>query len=73
MPSAGRCLVVCGLAPLLVLAPLLALGGCSKADDEPEPADMTIGEARALDRAAEMIEGQPQPASARVPEPAATE
>ncbi|WP_298199705.1 hypothetical protein [Novosphingobium sp.] len=51
-------------APLLAGA--LVLGGCQKADNEPGPGGVTVGEARALDRAAAMIEGQapPEPAPA---------
>jgi len=54
-------------APLLAGA--LVLGGCQKADNEPGPGGVTVGEARALDRAAAMIEGQAPPE----PAPAASE
>ena len=56
------------LAPLLPL--LLAVGGCAKADNEPGPGGVTVGEARALDRAAAMIEGQtpPEPLAASGPQ-----
>ena len=40
---------------------LLALAGCSKADNEPGPGGVSMGEARALDEAAEMIEAQRLP------------
>lgn len=56
-------------APLLIL--LLALAACQKADNEPGPGGVSVGEARALDRAAAMIEGQPPPAGD--PGPAATD
>jgi len=54
---------------LLVLIPLLALAACKPADNEPGPGGVTVGEARALDEAAEMIEGQTPPA---VPEDTGT-
>ena len=69
--------IVRALAPLLACA--LVLAGCQKADNEPGPGGVTVGEARALDRAAAMIEGQapPEPAPASVsaqaaPSPAST-
>ena len=54
-------------APLLVV---LALAGCGKADNEPGPGGVTVGEARALDEAAEMIEAQrpPEASGAAAPE-----
>lgn len=48
----------------LCLAPLLVLGACRKADNEPGPGGVTAGEARALDRAAAMIEDEAPPAPA---------
>lgn len=46
----------------LVVA-LLALTGCRARDNDPGPGGVTVGEARALDEAAEMLEsGQPKPA-----------
>ncbi|MBC2670264.1 hypothetical protein ACFOON_04085 [Novosphingobium piscinae] len=54
----------------LALAPLLALAACEKADNEPGPGGVTMGEARALDRAAAMIEDQAPPGPG--PSPAAT-
>lgn len=61
------------LAPLL----LLALAACQKADNEPGPGGVTMGEAKALDAAAQMIEDQAPPAAAvpadaPTPVPAAT-
>lgn len=56
----------------LALVPLLlAAGGCAKADNEPGPGGVTVGEARALDRTAAMIEGQapPDPLAAPRPQP----
>jgi len=43
------------------LALALALCACGKADNEPGPGGVTVGEARALDEAAEMIEAQRPP------------
>jgi len=51
---------------ILLLAPLapalLALAACQKADNEPGPGGVTVGEARALDEAAEMLESDAPPA-----------
>lgn len=40
---------------------VFALAGCGKADNEPGPGGVSMGEARALDEAAEMIERQRLP------------
>lgn len=45
---------------LLVIA-ALALTGCQKADNAPGPGGVTVGEARALDEAAQMIEARRPP------------
>lgn len=57
---------------ILVLA-VLTLAACGKADNEPGPGGVTVGEARALDEAAQMIEDDRLPPEA-VPSiaPAAT-
>jgi len=34
----------------------LALGGCGAGDDNPGPGEVTVGEARALDEAAEVLD-----------------
>lgn len=55
---------------MMRLAPLFAflvLAGCGKADNEPGPGGVTMGEARALDEAAEMIEAQRLPPEAIPP------
>jgi hypothetical protein len=53
------------------LLALLALAGCGKSDNAPGPGGVTVGEARALDEAAEMIEKRQLPAEAlRSPAPA---
>ena len=61
------------LVPPVVLAPpaLVLLAGCQKADNEPGPGGVTVGEARALDRAAAMIEAQVPPEPAAAPGPVA--
>ena len=54
---------------------LLALTACQKADNEPGPGEVTVGEAKALDDAAQMIEDQKPPEAGTpsgVPAPAAT-
>jgi hypothetical protein len=52
---------------LAIVASVLALGACEKADNEPGPGGVTMGEARALDEAAEMIEARRPPADLLVP------
>lgn len=53
------------------LLALLALAGCGKSDNAPGPGGVTVGEARALDEAAEMIEKRQLPKEAlRPPVPA---
>ena len=43
---------------------MLALAGCGGGDNDPGPGGVTVGEARALDEAAEMLEQQRLPAEA---------
>ena len=44
---------------MLVLAALLMLTtGCDRTDNEPGPGGVTVGEAKALDDAAEMLESR---------------
>jgi hypothetical protein len=52
---------------LAIVASVLALGACEKADNEPGPGGVTMGEARALDEAAEMIEARRPPADLLAP------
>ena len=40
---------------------VLTLAGCGPADNEPGPGGVTVGEARALDEAAEMVEAKRLP------------
>lgn len=43
---------------------LLALSGCRARDNDPGPGGVTVGEARALDEAAKMLESRaPKPAT----------
>ncbi|MCL6250181.1 hypothetical protein M3P36_03845 [Altererythrobacter sp. KTW20L] len=58
-----------GRAALLAACVLLA--GCGAADNDPGPGGVTVGEARALDEAAEMLDQQRLPAEA-LDDPAAT-
>jgi hypothetical protein len=52
---------------ILLLPALLAMSACHKADNQPGPGGVTVGEARALDEAAEMIESDAPPALGPVP------
>ncbi|MDE2412252.1 MAG: hypothetical protein KGM18_10815 [Sphingomonadales bacterium] len=59
---------------ILILPALLALAACEKADNQPGPGGVTVGEAKALDDAAAMIEDQrltrdalPSPTASRAP------
>lgn len=45
----------------------LALTGCDKADNAPGPGGVTVGEARALDEAAQMIEARQPPPDLTAP------
>lgn len=58
MTGAGSLRAALAAAALLPAA--LCLGGCQK-DTDPGPGGVTIGEARALDEAAQMLEQRPQP------------
>lgn len=49
------------LLPLILAA---SLSACSKQDNAPGPGGVSMGEARALDEAAEMVEAQRLPAEA---------
>jgi len=55
------------MARALALIALAALAACSKSDNAPGPGGVTIGEARALDEAAEMIEQRRLPQEALHP------
>lgn len=55
---AGQVGYVRAMRTALALVTLIALAACGKADNEPGPGGVTVGEARALDEAAEMVEGQ---------------
>ena len=45
---------------------LVALAGCHKSDNQPGPGGLTVGEAKALDAAADQIESEAPPAPASV-------
>jgi hypothetical protein len=45
----------------LALAAVLAAAACGKPDNAPGPGGVTVGEARALDEAAQMIESEAPP------------
>jgi hypothetical protein len=45
----------------------VALAACGKADNDPGPGGVTVGEARALDEAAEMLEQRRMPPEALPP------
>jgi hypothetical protein len=46
---------------ILALAPLFMLAACEKPDNAPGPGGVTMGEARALDEAAQMIDARRPP------------
>jgi hypothetical protein len=54
-------------ASLIPLCVALALGACSKPDTAPGPGGVTLGEARALDEAAAMLDERRPPAAALQP------
>jgi hypothetical protein len=63
------------LYALIAMFAVAALGACEKSDNAPGPGGVTVGEARALDEAAEMIEQRRLPEEALrppAPPPAAT-
>ena len=47
-----------------LILPLLALAACGPSDTDPGPGGVTVGEARALDEAAEMLEQRRLPPEA---------
>lgn len=61
----------------LIALALFALAGCHKADNEPGPGGVTVGEAKALDAAAErsdaqtraLLAGETRPAPGPEPSP----
>ena len=46
-----------------LLPAVLLLAGCGQGDNAPGPGGVTVGEARALDEAAEMLDERPSMAS----------
>lgn len=55
---------------VVLLTGLLGLAACGKADTAPGPGGVTMGEARALDEAAAMLDERRPPAEALQPSPA---
>ena len=55
---------------IILLGLMMALTACGKPDNAPGPGGVTVGEARALDEAAEMIEAQRLPPTAVTQPPA---
>ena len=51
---------------LSLLLAALALSGCGQSDSDPGPGGVTVGEARALDEAAAMLDERKPPAEALV-------
>ncbi|WP_231958854.1 hypothetical protein [Altererythrobacter sp. B11] len=60
-----------GLCPAALLPAVLLLSACGASDNDPGPGGVTVGEARALDRAAAMLDSRPLPAEALQPGSAA--
>jgi hypothetical protein len=56
---------------LAALALTVGVAGCGQNDNDPGPGGVTVGEARALDEAAEMIEQRRPPETQ--PKPAASQ
>lgn len=56
-----------GRHAVLALPLALLLTGCGKADSDPGPGGLTVGEARALDDAAAMLDQRRPPAAALEP------
>lgn len=52
---------------IVTVLALLSLAACGKADNDSGPGGVTVGEARALDEAADMIEAQKLPPEAGQP------
>lgn len=64
-------------AAILTALAALALAGCGKADNDAGPGGVSVGEAKALDEAAQMLDAQrlppsPNPSAAAPAAPAAT-
>jgi hypothetical protein len=68
-----------GMKRLSIAILALALTGCEKADNAPGPGGVTMGEARALDEAAQMLDARrpppelAQPSRTQWPEAAETD
>lgn len=58
------------MKPFAAIAPIILLAACGPADNDPGPGGVTVGEARALDDAAEMLDARRLPPEAIATEPA---
>ncbi len=63
----GRDRIRLRLGGLVVLALALGLSGCGKGENDPGPGGVTVGEARALDDAAAMLDARRVPEAALHP------
>ncbi len=66
--SLGETRYAAAMRYLVLTLALLSLAACGKADNDSGPGGVTVGEARALDEAAELIEAQKLPPEL-VPQP----
>lgn len=57
-----------GMRTLCILFVILTLAACGKSDPAPGPGSVTVGEARALDEAAEMLDARPEPTASAAAE-----
>ncbi|MBO9725653.1 MAG: hypothetical protein J7530_14850 [Novosphingobium sp.] len=53
---------------LCILFAILTLGACGRSDPAPGPGSVTVGEARALDEAADMLDARPEPTASAAAE-----
>lgn len=55
------------MKPVLALLILCTIAACGAADNDPGPGGVTVGEARALDEAAEMLDARRLPPEPEMP------
>ena len=60
-------------AMLALIAATIATAGCERTDNEPGPGGVTVGEAKALDDAADMLESRDEAPSATPAKPKSDE
>ncbi len=53
---------------IVALASIFMMAACGQADNDPGPGGVTVGEARALDEAAEMLDARQLPPEPEMPE-----